>query len=162
MFEVKVSRPDENGVLRQHKIITPKTLIQMRDESEGLANYTNTRMFKPLYKSVCNFCKKEFQSMKKDQMFCSHKVMMRKESCAYLFNKERKKKPFIKKECLCCKKTYETRKPQQLFCANPCKSKDMKIRRQECACGREFRTHRAEIQSCTRCRGTDLIYGKRY
>ena len=82
--------------------------------------------------------------MKKDQMFCSHKVMMRKESCAYLFNKERKKKPFIKKECLCCKKTYETRKPQQLFCANPCKSKDMKIRRQECACGREFRTHRAE------------------
>jgi hypothetical protein len=162
MFEVKVSRPDENGVLRQHKIITPKTLIQMRDESEGLTNGPNNRMFKKTHTSICKFCKKEIQSFKKDQMFCSHNVIVRKESCAYLFNKDLKKKPPIKKECLCCKKIYETRKPQQLFCANPCKSKDMKLRRQKCACGRKYRTHRDEIQSCTKCRGTDLKYGRRY
>ena len=104
MWEVKVSRPDKNGVLRQHKIIKPKTLIQMRDESEGLANYTNTRMFKPVYTSVCNFCKKEFQSMKKDQMFCSHKVMMRKESCAYLLIKIVKKSHLLKKNVFVVRK----------------------------------------------------------
>jgi hypothetical protein len=162
MWEVKVSKMDQSGVLRYHSTIKREQLIAERDEREGLANYTNTRMFTPTYKSVCNFCKKEFPSTKKNQMFCPHKVMMRKESCAYLFNKDRKKKPFIKKKCLCCKKTYETRKPQQLFCANPCKSGHMKIKRQECACGRKFRTHRDEIQSCTKCRGTDLKYGRRY
>tara|TARA_R110000787_G_scaffold234293_1_gene341161 strand:- start:48 stop:536 length:489 start_codon:yes stop_codon:yes gene_type:complete len=162
MWEVKVSKLDQSGVLRHHSTISREQLIIERDEREGLSNYANTRMFKPTYKSVCNFCKKEFQSMKKNQMFCPHQVMMRKESCAYLFNKERKKKPVIKKECLCCKKIYETRIPHQIFCANPCKSGNLKIRRQECVCGRKFRTHRDEIQTCTKCRGTDQKYGRRY
>ena len=161
MWEVKVSRPDQSGVMKHHSTINPETLIKERDEREGLSDYSNTRMFKQTYTSVCGFCKKQFQSMKKDQMFCPPKIMMRKESCTYLFNKDRRKKPFLKKQCMCCKNVFETRVPQQIFCAKPCKSSNLKIRRQKCICGRAFRTHRTEIQSCTKCRGTDIKYGRR-
>ena len=161
MWEVKVSKPDQSGVMRHHSTINPEQLIIERDEREGLANYANTRMFKKTFTSVCKFCKKEFQSMKKNQMYCSKNMMMRNESCAYLANKDLKKKSSIKRECICCKNIFETRVPQQIFCANPCKSTNLKLVRQYCVCGRSFRTHREKIKTCTKCRGTDKKYGRR-
>lgn len=161
MWGVKVSRPDKSGVLQHHSTIPREKLIAIRDKNEGLNTYGKEGLVRKTYTSVCGFCKKEFQSVKKVQMFCPPQVMMRKYSCTYLFNKERKKKPMIKKVCICCKETYETRIPHQMFCRNPCKASSIKITRKICVCGRPYRTHRAEIRSCTQCRGTDIKYGVR-
>lgn len=161
MWEVKVSRPDQSGVMRHHSTIKRDALIELRDAREGLEGFASPGSIKPVFTSVCNFCKKEFKSMKKDQMFCPPKIMMRKECCAYLFNKEKRKKPILEKVCKACKKTYKTRLPPQIFCRNPCAANSLKLIRQKCSCGGNFRTHRDEIKTCTKCRGTDKKYASR-
>jgi hypothetical protein len=152
MHEVRVLRPDSNGAIQySHTIGVPKLLADLYKNEDG-SSFINPQANQQLHTSKCEFCKKEFQSKKKNQRWCPPLFMRKKESCSYLADKESRKKPMVKKECFACHKPFETRLPQQIMCGDPCTAQTVKITRQKCACGREFRTHRKEIQSCTRCR----------
>ena len=159
MFEVRVYRPDQSGAEVLHQVISREKMIADRDAIEyGQVMIQQFKKRAQLHTSTCKHCKKTFQSTNKGQKFCTTKIMLRNESCTYLFTKDKNKKPLKQKVCICCSKPFSTRLGPQMFCGDPCTYHSMPVKRQKCVCGGEFRTHRSDIHSCASCRGVDKKY----
>lgn len=137
MYEVKVYRPNKDGVLHKKpdEIIPKEKVVDLFWEGFAEGEFSasvakkhltpkqkrgNTAKRAQRFTIQCKNCGDVYVAKTKSKKFCVKPGKPHTEQCFYLFERKNKRKPLFKINCKQCEKVIEVNSTQRKFCNDPC------------------------------------------